>query len=286
VTTPALAGSVTIPNTFSANTPAVAAQVNADFSAVATAVNGNAADIATLQSALQALQTQVASLSNTVSSQQTTISALTSHLAAVQSNSVLGLNGNLSFASVNGYPTAVFSGVNVQVINGMGTTNTTNGVGNLVIGYNAVDSGAIPFCSNGSFSDQTTCEANGGTWAAAQHTGSHNLIIGDDMGYSRYAGMIVGYANVINSPYSSASGTDNIASGAYSSVSGGSYSTASGTSSSVSGGSYNTASGFNSSVSGGIKNTASGGGSSVSGGYEVSEPTDYGWAAAGGYHFP
>jgi uncharacterized protein (TIGR02145 family) len=39
------AGSVTIPNTFRANTTAKAAEVNANFNAVKTAVNGNAADI-------------------------------------------------------------------------------------------------------------------------------------------------------------------------------------------------------------------------------------------------
>ncbi|MHC4959071.1 MAG: hypothetical protein ACYTGN_11925 [Planctomycetota bacterium] len=37
----ALAGPVTVPNTFQANTPAVAAEVNANFDAVATAINDN-----------------------------------------------------------------------------------------------------------------------------------------------------------------------------------------------------------------------------------------------------
>ncbi|MFQ5470849.1 MAG: hypothetical protein ACE5EH_11170, partial [Gammaproteobacteria bacterium] len=41
------AGSVTIPNTFVSGTKAVAADVNANFSAVGTAVNGNATDITT-----------------------------------------------------------------------------------------------------------------------------------------------------------------------------------------------------------------------------------------------
>jgi hypothetical protein len=45
----ATAGDVTIPNTFTAGTPAKAADVNANFSAVATAVNASAQDIATLQ---------------------------------------------------------------------------------------------------------------------------------------------------------------------------------------------------------------------------------------------
>jgi Collagen triple helix repeat (20 copies) len=49
----ASAGDVTIPNTFTSGTPAKAADVNANFSAVATAVNGNAQDIATLQTTVK-----------------------------------------------------------------------------------------------------------------------------------------------------------------------------------------------------------------------------------------
>jgi hypothetical protein len=54
--TSAYSGPVTIPNTFTPGTPARAADVNANFSAVAGAVNGSAADIATLQTTIQALQ--------------------------------------------------------------------------------------------------------------------------------------------------------------------------------------------------------------------------------------
>jgi hypothetical protein len=49
-------GTVKIPNSFVADTKAKAADVNANFSAVATAVNGSAQDIATLQMTIQALQ--------------------------------------------------------------------------------------------------------------------------------------------------------------------------------------------------------------------------------------
>jgi hypothetical protein len=53
-TTGTYAGTVAIPNTFVAGTPAKAADVNANFSAVATAVNGSAADVAALQIAVKA----------------------------------------------------------------------------------------------------------------------------------------------------------------------------------------------------------------------------------------
>lgn len=57
----AYSGTVTVPNTFSPRTPAKAADVNADFNAVATAINGSAGDIANLKNAVQALQKAQAS---------------------------------------------------------------------------------------------------------------------------------------------------------------------------------------------------------------------------------
>ena len=54
--TTARSGTVTVPNTFTPGTPAKAADVNSNFNAIATAVNGSAGDIATLQSAVQAIQ--------------------------------------------------------------------------------------------------------------------------------------------------------------------------------------------------------------------------------------
>ncbi|MCG8590604.1 MAG: hypothetical protein MJE66_15035, partial [Proteobacteria bacterium] len=59
-----------------------------------------------------------------------------------------------------------FEGCNVHVRNGAGTTNTTNGLGNLIIGYN--EAGAVP----------------------PTRTGSHNLVVGEAHGYSSYAGVV------------------------------------------------------------------------------------------------
>jgi len=54
-----MAGSVTIPNTFIANTSAKASEVNANFSAVKTAVDGNANDIATNENDITSNATKI-----------------------------------------------------------------------------------------------------------------------------------------------------------------------------------------------------------------------------------
>ena len=271
------AGSVSIPNSFTAGEPAVAAEVNANFDAVKTAVDDNDSRIAALEASIAALQ-------ETVTAQAATITSLQNNLSSVQSNSVLALDGSLLFVTdSNGYPTAQFTGVNVQVINGV-DQYTANGVGNLIVGYNGVRSGVDSVCSNGAYNtDQATCEANGGIWAENHKSGSHNLVGGERNSYSSTGGLVFGSRNAINRQNASVTGGEyNVASGVLSSVSGGRRNTASGETSSVSGGLFNVAigdrssisggfnsiaSGFDSSVSGGNNNTASGTGSSVSGGF-------------------
>lgn len=137
-----------------------------------------------------------------------------------------------------------FEGCNIHIRDGSGnTTGSTNGLGNLIIGYNE-DAGG-PFNRNG----------------------SHNLIIGPNHTYSSFGGIIAGQRNIISAGSASVlGGVDNTASGVQSVVSGGSGNTSSGINSSISGGTFNTASGDNSGVSGGKYNEASANGASVSGG--------------------
>lgn len=140
-----------------------------------------------------------------------------------------------------------FSGVNVHIVNGTGTTfGDANGLGNLIIGYN---------------------ELRGWENAENIRIGSHNLSIGRGNNYSSFGGLVVGYGNSISSLYSSVvGGSRNISSGPYSSVSGGNNNSASGIASSVTGGNNNTATGEFSVISGGRKNIAAGAYSSVAGG--------------------
>jgi hypothetical protein len=247
---------VTLPYTFQPNTPAKAEEVNGDLAALKAAIDA----------------------------QQQTIASLQSQLAAVKNNTVLQLDGKLGLGTdaATGQPTARFTAVNVQIVNGTDSTETANGLGNLIIGYNesAPSYIATKFCSDGSYNNQTDCQNNSGTWAANQRNGSHNLIVGNGNAYSQYGGLVAGHYNVINGKFASVSGGQfSIASGFYSSVSGGNANTASGEGASVSGGGGNTASASDSSVSGGGLNVANGSGSSVSGGAQRSAAESDSWAA-------
>ena len=137
----------------------------------------------------------------------------------------------------------VFTGCNVHVRNGQGSTPSSNSVGNLIIGYNESGEGS---------------PARGG---------SHNVVIGPEHSYSSYGGLVAGFRNTVSGVYASVSGgSDNTAGNYAASVSGGWYNEASGVFASVSGGRANEVSSNFGSVSGGFDNTASGVAASVSGG--------------------
>jgi hypothetical protein len=151
-------------------------------------------------------------------------------------------------SGVAGKPTVQFSGVNVQVVNGEGKTASTNGEGNLVIGY-----------------DQNPPKR--------KQTGSHDLVLGEDQEFTSYGGILAGFENTASAPYASVTGGErNTASGPVSSVTGGILNTATEFDSAISGGSLNVASGGISSVAGGVSNKAGGENASVSGGSENVAP--------------
>ncbi len=173
-----------------------------------------------------------------------------------------GLGGQLKTIRV--------TGVNVQIVNGLGNTDSTNGLGNLIVGYNEL-----------------------GNPAGDVRVGSHNVCIGVRDTYSSYGGIVVGQDNAVTGAYSSVTGgRNNLASGVSSHISGGGGdypighvyqegNLASGPFSSVSGGVVNVASGRWDAVSGGNHNLASGGGSSVSGGQNNIASGPSSWAAGG-----
>lgn len=156
---------------------------------------------------------------------------------------------------IDGEPTVQFASVNVQIVDGSGSTSTVNGTGNLVLGYDE---------------------------DAGSQSGSHNLILGEDQTATSFADVIGGLANNVSGPYAAAFGEVNTVSGSQA-FAAGDANIASGNASSVTGGNNNTASGPLSSVTGGERNAASGNQSSVTGGESntASEPLTSvfgGWA--------
>jgi len=183
-----------------------------------------------------------------------------------------------------------FSGVNVQITNGLGGTQTANGLGNLIVGYNEIR-GEVPDI----------------------RTGSHNIVVGAAQSYSSYGGLIAGYYNTIAGPYASVIGGrsnqafgdfsfvggggsanpefGNWAVANYSAILGGTVNTTGDSSlvdnsigiySTVSGGSYNNPISESASVSGGYANRASGKNASVSGGGHNEASGDYSFVGGGG----
>ena len=267
------------------------------------------------------LAQRVASLEQQVETLQTQIASLQDTLSQIASNPVLELGTYVSvdLGSINDLPgpNILITGANLHIRNG-DAQSATNGLGNLVIGYNlAPVLGGDPEVTPPF--DLTT-----------YRTGSHNLVLGSFNRYGSYGSIVAGSQNTVGSnsavlsgdknsaTYGSAilsghnnqvnawsgaivggqgnallsaipggfgqfaailGGMGNQATGSTSTVSGGQANTASGGSSSVSGGRYNTASGRYASVSGGQHNEASADYSSIGGGVWLSVVVENGWAA-------
>ena len=136
------------------------------------------------------------------------------------------------------------------MVNGLGDTQSRNGLGNLIIGYQElrVDDG-----------EAETIDVN-------DRSGSHNLAVGFRNNYSSYGGQVVGARNTISGVLASVSGgIFNTAAGDYSAVSGGGDNTALGDYSGVVAGMGNKTSGKRSMVSGGFVNRATGTDQAISG---------------------
>jgi hypothetical protein len=152
-------------------------------------------------------------------------------------------------------------GANLHIANGAGGTQTTNGLGNLIIGYKENDFN-FP------------------------RTGSHNLVVGIDHGWESFGGVVSGAGNHISGAYASVIGGWRCSASAFAaSVVGGRGNAAVGDRSVVIGGDGNIASGYVASVIGGESNTASAPAAAVSGGAKITQSNADGWSA-GGYFFP
>src|SRR5215208_1863179 len=184
----------------------------------------------------KAMETQyVAASDSDVAALRTRVTALENKVTVLEN-----LLSGVTRQTVNAHETLLFNGLNLQVVNGAGNTSDTNGVGNVIIGYD--------------ISDEDT------------KTGSHNLVIGDLHTYTGSSGIVSGINNTLSGDYSFVGGFGNTASGNRSFVGGGGANTASGNNSFVGGGIFSTASGNNSFVGGGTANVSSGSTSFVGGG--------------------
>ena len=151
------------------------------------------------------------------------------------------------------------TGVNVQLVNGLGATNgnsalplsvdptetLTNGVGNLIVGYAET------------------------TYGGVERTGSHSVLMGVNGSHTSFGGIVSGAANRARAPHASAiGGSGNTASGTYSVVVSGAVNEASGAHAAMVGGDFNLAAGDFATVIGGSRSLALGRSATATGGYK------------------
>jgi hypothetical protein len=208
---------------------------------------------------IAALKTQVADLQDQVNRLQSSNTMLQKQLATVQSNHALLLG---PFVNVDPNPeigvigpNIIFSGANIHIVSGSGSTNDNanpTGLGNLIIGYDEDPGNLAEIPGFG-------IPPNAPPLNPGDRGGSHNLVIGVGNRFTHFSfgGLVAGYLNTISGYAASVSGGSSNTAGFVSNVSGGQFNQASGRLSSVSGGYGNVATGLFASVSGGLFNTAS-----------------------------
>jgi hypothetical protein len=194
------------------------------------------AQVATLQADHAALAADHAALAAKVEELEATEPGSDPALAARVAE-LEALLSDVSLVEVDGHPTVRFSGVNVQVVNGVGTTSGgPNGRGNLIVGYSSPRAGGS---------------------SSAPRNGSHNLVVGDQHSWTSHGAILGGFRNSATAPWATVSGgQENTANGVAASVTGGIGNRASSSHASVAGGRDNRATELASSVSGGLGNTA------------------------------
>lgn len=124
----------------------------------------------------------------TVKELQAEVSSLRQQVSALKPLAALAPFVSVDFSSENGVPgpNITFKGVNVHIVNGMGQTQLTNGLGNLIIGYSE-------------YTPQMTVMGR---------SGSHNLVIGR---YHAWTGSA--YGNLLSGEWDLAIGGGGFAAG-------------------------------------------------------------------------
>lgn len=237
------AGTLAIPNAFSANTTAMAAEVNANFTAVKTAVDDNdsrlaalAATIAAVQGTVATLQTDLTTANNTISTLQAGLSAANNNISALQAQlaglasqtdldaetaarqaadanlqgqvdalDATALAGRVSDLESNPVlALAPFVSLNTNVL------NQVSGPHVIFEGVNVhIRSGADTTNEDGTLTGLGNLiigynEVPPGF--GGERAGSHNLVVGPDHRYSSFGGLVAGHRNTISDPYPSVGG--------------------------------------------------------------------------------
>ena len=200
---------------------------------------------------LVAQQEQIASLEEQLQGQEQAIASLAPLLSLVP----------VAEHSSFGQDTWNLSGLNVRLDNGAGTTyGASNGLGNLILGYNESEGGHR--------------DAEGNFMDGEVRVGSHNLVVGAGHTYGSNGSLLGGYNNSLFGQGSAIlSGQASLVTGTWSAILGGLDNRATATNTCISGGHSNTASGDRASVSGGLLNISAGIATSILGGQymQVSE---------------
>jgi hypothetical protein len=210
---------------------AVSNQAN-EISVLLPTVSNQASEISVLLATVSNQANEISVLLGTVSNQTIQVDALQAMVNS-QTNQISGLDDIVTgqtqqlsaltnlFVNFSRDGNEIYiTGANLHIVNGLSYTDTTNGLGNLIVGYN---------------------ELRG---VGDDRSGSHNVVVGSAENFSSYGGFVVGLSNTI--------------SGSYPSVSGGASNTASGVACAVIGGYGNAASGDYCTVTGGSGIDASG----------------------------
>ena len=209
----------------------------------------------------------------TILTLQAEVTALQGEVDSLEAGLVPGLANYVTVDNDAGQ--VVFSGANVHINNGLSSSYSTNGLGNLIVGFNEDSPNADLL-----------------------RTGSHNLVMGVTNDYTGASSIVTGQSNKMYATEAIVTGVNNFVSGIRSAVIGGNNNSAGGemcvviagqsndavgSSAAVIGGNDNTASGVHSLVAGGTLNTAAGSWDAILGG-ELSTTTGLKSIVAGGYN--
>jgi hypothetical protein len=102
---------------------------------------------------------QVAALAAKVAALEAQISALQQQLTAQATSPVMALNPYLSVDPAQ--HRVRLTGANLQLVNGTDRTDSANGCGNLILGYDLARDDATYFCADGQFTAKEPCERYG-----------------------------------------------------------------------------------------------------------------------------